>query len=115
MDVLLLSRIQFALTIAFHYIYPPLSIGLGLILVIMEGLYLATKKKLYHKMARFKENFSLILFPAFNILTIMDIPWAVQRKKEFFAMVCSSLNILMLLMIVFAGMFPIIVLYVEST
>ena len=37
MDVLLLSRIQFALTSAFHYLYPPLSIGLGLMLVIMGG------------------------------------------------------------------------------
>lgn len=53
MDVLMLSRIQFALTIAFHYIYPPLSIGLGVILVIMEGLYLTTKNELYHQMARF--------------------------------------------------------------
>lgn len=42
MDVLLLSRIQFAVTIAFHYIFPPMSIGLGLILVIMEGAYLKT-------------------------------------------------------------------------
>jgi len=53
MDVLLLSRIQFAFTIAFHYIYPPLSIGLGLVLVIMEGLWLRTGRKLYHEMARF--------------------------------------------------------------
>jgi cytochrome d ubiquinol oxidase subunit I len=53
MDVLLLSRIQFAVTIAFHYIYPPLSIGLGLILVIMEGLYLITKKEIYQRMTRF--------------------------------------------------------------
>src|SRR3989304_2132897 len=53
MDLLLLSRIQFALTIAFHYIYPPLSIGLGVILVIMEALYLVTKKPLYLTMAKF--------------------------------------------------------------
>jgi cytochrome d ubiquinol oxidase subunit I len=53
MDVLLLSRIQFAFTIAFHYIYPPLSIGIGLILVIMEGLWIWTKDKVYHEMARF--------------------------------------------------------------
>lgn len=53
MDVLLLSRLQFAFTIMFHYIYPPLSIGLGLILVIMEGLYLKTKNPLYHRMTRF--------------------------------------------------------------
>lgn len=53
MDVELLARLQFAFTIAFHYIYPPLSIGLGICLVIMEGLYLKTKEPRYHKMARF--------------------------------------------------------------
>lgn len=53
MDLLLLSRIQFAVTISFHYIYPPLSIGLGIMLVIMEGLYLKTKNPLYHDMTRF--------------------------------------------------------------
>ena len=53
MDVEILSRIQFAFTIAFHYIFPPLSIGLGLCLVIMEGLYMKTKEARYHNMARF--------------------------------------------------------------
>lgn len=53
MDVEILSRIQFAFTIAFHYIYPPLSIGLGMIMVIMEGLYLRTKDKQYEQMTRF--------------------------------------------------------------
>lgn len=53
MDVVLLSRIQFALTVMFHYIYPPLSIGLGVILVVMEGLYLKTKNPLYEQMTKF--------------------------------------------------------------
>lgn len=53
MDVEILSRIQFAFTIAFHYIYPPLSIGLGIIMVIMEGMYLKTKDKFYENMTRF--------------------------------------------------------------
>ena len=53
MDVLTLSRIQFGATVAFHYIYPPMSIGLGLMLVIMEGLWLKTGNTLYHQMARF--------------------------------------------------------------
>lgn len=53
MDVEILARIQFALTISFHYLYPPLSIGLGVLLVIMEGLYLWTKNTLYHQMAFF--------------------------------------------------------------
>jgi len=53
MDVLILSRIQFAATISFHYIYPPLSIGLGVMLVIIEGMWLRTRDPLYHQMARF--------------------------------------------------------------
>ena len=53
MDVEILSRIQFAFTIAFHYIYPPLSIGLGVLLVIMEGMYLKTGNKLYERMTKF--------------------------------------------------------------
>lgn len=53
MDVEILSRIQFAFTISFHYIYPPLSIGLGLLMVIMEGLYLRTGNKIYETMTRF--------------------------------------------------------------
>jgi len=53
MDVELLSRMQFAFTVAFHYIYPPLSIGLGLLMVIMEGMYLRTGNKEYEIMTRF--------------------------------------------------------------
>jgi len=53
MSAEVLARIQFAFTISFHYIYPPLSIGLGLALVLMEGLWLKTGNPLFHNMARF--------------------------------------------------------------
>jgi len=53
MEVLTLSRFQFALTAAFHYLYPPLSIGLGVVLVIVEALWLKTGRPIYHQMARF--------------------------------------------------------------
>ncbi len=53
MDIEILARLQFAFTIAFHYIYPPLSIGLGLLLVVMEGMYLKTKNPLYETMTKF--------------------------------------------------------------
>lgn len=53
MDVVFLSRIQFALTIGFHYLFPPLSIGLSLMIVIMEGIYLKTKNPLYKRMTKF--------------------------------------------------------------
>ena len=53
MDVEILARIQFAFTVAFHYIYPPLSIGLGLLMVVFEGLFLRTGNKQYETLARF--------------------------------------------------------------
>lgn len=53
MDVLILARIQFALTIMFHYIYPVLSIGLSLIMVIIEGFYLKTGDPAYLRMSQF--------------------------------------------------------------
>lgn len=62
MDVLTLSRIQFGLTIGFHYIYPPLSIGLGIMLVIMEAAWLRTKKDVYHQMAKFWTNIFALTF-----------------------------------------------------
>src|SRR5262245_24028911 len=52
-DTFTLSRVQFALTIMFHYLLPPLSIGLGVLLVLMEGLYLRTRDPHYHAMTRF--------------------------------------------------------------
>lgn len=62
MDVEILSRLQFAFTIAFHYIYPPLSIGLGVTLVIMEGLYLKTGLKVYEDMTRFFVKIFALIF-----------------------------------------------------
>ncbi len=62
MDVEILARIQFAFTIAFHYIFPPLSIGLGLIMVIMESLYVRTKNKEYEVLARFWTKIFALIF-----------------------------------------------------
>lgn len=53
METEILARIQFAFTVAFHYIYPPLSIGLGLLMVIFESIYFKTKKQEYHTLAKF--------------------------------------------------------------
>jgi cytochrome d ubiquinol oxidase subunit I len=53
MDVEVLSRLQFAFTITFHYIYPPLSIGVSLAMIIMEGMYLKTRDILWEKLTKF--------------------------------------------------------------
>lgn len=49
----LLSRAQFGFCLTFHYIYPPLSIGLSLALVIMELFYLKTGSKLWESLFLF--------------------------------------------------------------
>lgn len=53
MDVEILSRLQFAGTIMFHYLFPPLSIGLGLLMVIFEGMWLKTGHAVWESAARF--------------------------------------------------------------
>ncbi|HSX13186.1 MAG TPA: cytochrome ubiquinol oxidase subunit I [Chlamydiales bacterium] len=53
MGVEILSRIQFAFTLTFHYIYPPLSIGLSLALIFMEGMYLKTKDPIWERLTKF--------------------------------------------------------------
>src|SRR5713226_5437381 len=53
LDVLTLSRVQFALTVMFHYIFPPLSIGLGTLMVFMEGMYLKTGDPQYQRMTKY--------------------------------------------------------------
>lgn len=62
MEVEILSRLQFAFTVAFHYIYPPLSIGLGLALVVFEGMYLKTKDKHYEQLTRFWIRIFALIF-----------------------------------------------------
>ncbi len=52
-QLLVLARLQFALTIMFHYLFPPLTIGLGMLMVFVEGLYLKTRDPDYLAIARF--------------------------------------------------------------
>jgi cytochrome d ubiquinol oxidase subunit I len=52
-EPIFLSRLQFALTIGFHILFPTLTIGLGLYLVVVEALWLRTRQELYYRMYRF--------------------------------------------------------------
>jgi cytochrome d ubiquinol oxidase subunit I len=52
-DQTLPARVQFALTISYHYIYPPITIGLGLILVVLGVLYLRTGNPVWNQALRF--------------------------------------------------------------
>lgn len=48
-----LSRLQFAFTIAFHYLFPQLTMGLALLLVVLKTLYLLKKDERYNTAAHF--------------------------------------------------------------
>lgn len=52
-DVVDLSRLQFALTALYHFIFVPLTLGLSFLLVIMESLYVVTGKTVYRDMTQF--------------------------------------------------------------
>jgi len=52
-SVVELSRLQFALTALYHFIFVPLTLGLGFILAIMESVYVLTGKIIYKDMTRF--------------------------------------------------------------
>ena len=62
LDLVFLSRLQFAFTIMFHYLFPPLSIGLGVLMVMMEGMFLRTRDPLYESMARFWTKIFAVVF-----------------------------------------------------
>ena len=53
MDAVLLSRIQFAVTVGFHFLFPPLTFGLSLIILILESLHLKKDEELYRKLTDF--------------------------------------------------------------
>ena len=49
----LLSRLQFAFTTSFHFIYPPISMGLGLLLVVIGVIYVRTKDPKWRQLSFF--------------------------------------------------------------
>jgi len=61
-SVVILSRLQFAFTIGFHILWPVLTIGLSVYLVLMEALYVKTGQEVYYRQARFWGRLFLLGF-----------------------------------------------------
>ena len=53
MDVIVWSRIQFAMTAAYHWLFVPLTLGLALVMAVMETLYVIKKDDFWKKTAQF--------------------------------------------------------------
>lgn len=68
MDVLMLSRLQFAAATFFHFLFVPLTLGLSVLIAIMETKYVRTGDEDYKRMARFWGKIFLINF-AIGVVT----------------------------------------------
>lgn len=62
LDTVFLSRVQFAVTTMFHILFPVLTIGLSLFLVVVESLWLGKKEEIYYRIYRFWSKIFAISF-----------------------------------------------------
>jgi len=62
MDVLMLSRLQFAVATFFHFIFVPLTLGLSILIAIMETKFVRTGDEEYRRMAKFWGKIFIINF-----------------------------------------------------
>ena len=53
MDIVELSRLQFAFTAMYHFLFVPLTLGMAFLLAIMESVYVMTGKEIYRDMTKF--------------------------------------------------------------
>jgi cytochrome d ubiquinol oxidase subunit I len=53
LDPVLLSRLQFAFVVAFHFLLPAFTIGLASYIAVLEGLHLATGRRVYLRISTF--------------------------------------------------------------
>ncbi|MFN2104055.1 MAG: cytochrome ubiquinol oxidase subunit I, partial [Candidatus Promineifilaceae bacterium] len=68
MDALFLARSQFAITTVYHFFFVPLTLGLSIIVAIMETLYVRTNKDSYKRMTKFWGKLFVINF-AMGVVT----------------------------------------------
>ncbi len=76
LDAELLARLQFTLTITYHFIFPPLSMGLGLMLLVISGMYLRTKDPKWRRL-------SFFWVKIYGIVFAMGVATGVVMEFEF--------------------------------
>ncbi len=68
MSVLILARLQFAITIIYHFFFVPLTLGLSLVVAVLETIYATTGKESYKRLTKFWGKLLLINF-AIGVVT----------------------------------------------
>jgi len=68
MDLVTLSRLQFALTTIYHWLFVPLTLGLGWFVAFMQTRYYQTRDETWYKMSKFWGKLFLINF-AIGVVT----------------------------------------------
>ena len=77
-DVVFLSRLQFALCVAFHFLFVPMSIGLGLILAVSETRYYKTRDPKDAAAAHFWTKIFTVTF-AVGVATGASMPLIIRK------------------------------------
>jgi cytochrome bd ubiquinol oxidase subunit I len=68
MDVLMLSRLQFGITTVYHFFFVPLTLGLSVLVALMETLYVSSGREIYKQMTKFWGKLFVINF-AMGVVT----------------------------------------------
>jgi cytochrome d ubiquinol oxidase subunit I len=68
MDAVTLARLQFGITTVYHFFFVPLTLGLPILVAIMETVYVRTGKEVYKRMTKFWGKLLLINF-ALGVVT----------------------------------------------
>ena len=76
MDLVLLSKIQFGFTAGFHFLFPPTTFGLTLIIFILESLYLKTREEIY-------KNISSFLIKILGVVFVMGVATGIVLEFAF--------------------------------
>jgi cytochrome d ubiquinol oxidase subunit I len=91
MEALILARIQIAMQLTFHIIFPTINIGLIGYIILFEGLWLKTGKTIYYDLARF---FSKIFALAFGLGVVSGITLSFMFGTNFSKFSQATANVI---------------------
>jgi cytochrome d ubiquinol oxidase subunit I len=89
LDPVILSRIQFAFVIGFHFLLPAFTIGLSAYIAVLEGLHLATKKPVYLRISVFWTRLFAVAF-GMGVVSGIVIPFQIGTNWSGYSDVTAS-------------------------